>query len=104
MLNDLSKAFACLLHDLLIAKLPAYGFDFYSLVFIQSCHSERQQKTKFHNAYSTYSDILYGVPQDSMLGLLFFSNYISDMFYDIDKCDIASYADDNTPHTSDFNL
>ena len=26
------------------------------------------------------------------------------MFYDIDKCDIASYADDNTPYTSDFNL
>ena len=26
------------------------------------------------------------------------------MIYDIDKCDIASYADDNTPYTSDFNL
>ena len=26
------------------------------------------------------------------------------MFYDIDICDIASYADDNTPYTSDFNL
>ena len=26
------------------------------------------------------------------------------MFYDIDKCEIASYVDDNTPYTSDFNL
>ena len=26
------------------------------------------------------------------------------MFYDIDICDIASYADDSTPYTSDFNL
>ena len=26
------------------------------------------------------------------------------MFYDIDICDIASYADNNTPYTSDFNL
>ena len=26
------------------------------------------------------------------------------MFYDIDNCDIASYADDNTPYTSGFNL
>ena len=26
------------------------------------------------------------------------------MFYHIDKCDIASYVDDNTPYTSDFNL
>ena len=26
------------------------------------------------------------------------------MFYDIHICDIASYTDDNTPYTSDFNL
>ena len=26
------------------------------------------------------------------------------MFYDIDNCDITSYADDNTSYTSDFNL
>ena len=26
------------------------------------------------------------------------------MFYDIDICDIVSYADDNTPYTSDFSL
>ena len=104
LLTDLSKAFDCLLHDLLIAKLAAYGFDYDSLVFIQSYLSERQQRTKVNNAYSTYSDILYGVPQGSILGPLLFNIYISDMFYDIDICDIASYADDNTPYTSDFNL
>ena len=26
------------------------------------------------------------------------------MFYDIDNCNISSYADDNTPYVSDFNL
>ena len=35
---------------------------------------------------------------------LLFNIYISDMFYDVDICDIASYADDNTPCISDFNL
>ena len=104
LLPDLSKAFDCLLHDLLIAKLAAYGFDYDSLVFIQSYLSERQQRTKVNNAYSTYSDILYGVPQGSILDPLLFNIYISDMFYDIDKWDIASYADDNTPYISDFNL
>ena len=36
----------CLLHDLLITKLAAYGFEYDSLVFIQSYLSERQQRTK----------------------------------------------------------
>ena len=58
LVTDISKAFDCLLHDLLIAKLAAYGFDYDSLVFIQSYLSERQQRTKVNNASSTYSDIL----------------------------------------------
>ena len=74
------------------------------MVFIQSYLSERQQRTKANNAYSTYSDILYGVLQGSILGPLLFNIYISDMFYDIDLCDVASYADNNTPYISDFNL
>ena len=54
------KAFDCFLDDLLIAKVAvaAYGFDYDSLVFVQSYLSERQQRTKVKNACSTYSDIL----------------------------------------------
>ena len=58
LLTDLSEAFDCLLHDVLIAKLAPYGFDYDSLVFIQSYLSERKQRTKVNNAYSTYYDIL----------------------------------------------
>ena len=40
----------------------------------------------------------------SILGPLLFNIYIYDMFYDIDDCNIASYADDNTPYVSSSNL
>ena len=49
-------------------------------------------------------EIIYGVPQGSILSLLLFNIYICDTFFDIIECDIASYADDNTPYNFDFNL
>ena len=79
LLTDLSKAFDFLLNDLLIAKLAAYSFDYDSLVSIQSYLSERQQRTKVNNAYSTYFDILYGAPQGYILGPLLFNICISDL-------------------------
>ena len=68
-LTDLSKAFDCILHDLLIAKLAASGFDYQSLRIIESFLSNRHQRTKFNNAFSRYSEIIYGVPQGSLLGI-----------------------------------
>ena len=60
-LTDLSKAFDCVLHDLLIAKLAAYGFDYQSLRIMESFLSNRQQRTKINNAFSRYSEIRHGV-------------------------------------------
>ena len=54
LLTDLSKAFDCLLHDLLIAKLAAYGFDYEFSTLIQSYLSNRKQRTKVNNTYSTF--------------------------------------------------
>ena len=49
------------------------------------------------------NEIIYEVRQGSILGLLLFNIYICDIFFDIIECDIASYADDNTPYNFDFN-
>ena len=62
-LTDLSKAFDCLNHDLLIAKLDAYGFSQDALKFIRSYLKERKQRTKVGSAFSTWLEIKHGVPQ-----------------------------------------
>ena len=97
LLTDLSKAFDCLNHELLIAKLEAYGFDNPSLRYIYSYLSDRKQRTKVNNSFSDWCNIVSGVPQGSILGPLLFNIYINYIFYFIDMSDIANYADDTTP-------
>ena len=98
LLTDLSKAFDCLPHELLIAKLDAYGFDKSSLKLIHSYLSNRKQRVKINDRYSSWSEILFGVPQGSILGPLLFNIFICDMFYFLEDFDIANYADDTTTY------
>ena len=55
LLTDLSKAFDCLPHDLIIAKLHAYGFDKASLRLMHSYLTDRYQRVKINNSYSLWS-------------------------------------------------
>ena len=58
-LTDLSKAFDCLLHDLLIAKLHAFGFDLKSLKVIHAYLNDRIQVTKVGSFHSEIIQIIY---------------------------------------------
>ena len=100
LLTDLSKAFDSLNHDLLIAKLDAYGFDNASLSLIFSYLSGRKQRTKINNDFSSWSNIATGVPQGSIIGPLLFNIYIyiNDIIYFINEQNLANYADDNTTY------
>ena len=71
--TDLSKAFDCLSHEFLIAKLDAYGFDKNALKLVNSYLSNRKQRVKINNKYSSWSEILFGAPQGSILGPLLFN-------------------------------
>ena len=61
-LMDLSKAFDTLNHDLLIAKLHAYGFIKKASFFFPSYLSNRWQRTKINSSYSSWTELLLGVP------------------------------------------
>ena len=88
--TDLTKAFDCLPHDLIIAKLHVYRFDKAPLRLMLSYLSDRYQRFKISNSNSLWSLIKYGVPQGSILGLILFNKYLCDMFFMIDTTDIIS--------------
>ena len=98
-MTDLSKAFDCIPHDLIIAKLEAYGFHIDALKLIHDYLSNRKQRVKVNDAYSSWKDIFYGVPQGSILGPLLFNIHLCDLFYFLEDLDIASYADDTTTYS-----
>ena len=100
LLTDLSKAFDCLPHDLIIAKLHAYGFDKASLRLMHSYLTDRYQRVKITTSYSLWSLIKHGVPQGSVLGAMLFNIFSYDIFFVIDYIDIARYADDNTLYSA----
>ena len=69
-LMDLSKAYDCMQHDLLIAKLECYGIDKIGLSLILDYLSRQKQRTKISSSYSPSYDIIRGLPQGSNLGSL----------------------------------
>ena len=89
-LTDLSKAFDCLSHDLLIAKLNAYGFSIVALRLVQNYLSNCKQRTKISPDFSSWEEFLFGLPQGFISGPLLFNIFLRDLFFIMNEADFAS--------------
>ena len=94
---DLSAAFDCVDHDILLHRLfCSFGIVGTALSWIQSYLTSRIQRVKYNGGVSEIGLLSCGVPQGSVLGPLFFSLYTTDVFHLVEQQQfrIHGYADD----------
>ena len=63
-----------------------------------------QTGTKIGSTFSDWNKIITGVPQDAILGSLFFNIFINDLFLFANKSKICNYADHNTLYSANKNI
>ena len=95
---DLSKAFDSICHNLLLARLKAYGNHDSAIKLIQSYLSGRFQRVKCNGKVSDWLPLRCGAPQGSLLGPLFFNIFVNDVNYSAGSSSLRLYADDTTQY------
>ena len=104
MFMDFSNAFDAMDHNLLIEKLGAYGFQEDALVFMKSYFTNRQQRVYVNSNFSMWEEIISGVLQASILGLLLYNIFLNYLFLFVENSDLSNYADNNTLYSSGNDL
>lgn len=95
-LCDLTKAFDCVSHNVLIEKMGLYGIRGLPLCLLESYLKNRSQSVCLNNATSTSLVLKHGVPQGSVLGPFLFLIYINDLCNYLTTKSCVLFADDTT--------
>ena len=93
---DLSKAFDCLDHNILLSKLKFYVLNDNAIRLLKNYLSDRDQYVQLGNTKSQLHGISRGIPQGSVMGPLLFNIVINDLNAATKKIDLIMYADDTT--------
>jgi len=105
MATDLSKAFDCLPHRLLIAKANAYGYSIDACKLFMSYLTDRCQRVKLNDSVSSWLGLKRGIPQGSLCGPFMYNMFVNDFLFSLPPyCTIYNYADDNTLVVSGTDL
>ena len=96
--SNLAKALDYLCRDLFTAKWKVFGIDRNALKFNYGYLNDRSQKTKVASSFSAYLGVIFGVPQESILGSLLFNIDLCNLFFEDYSSDFANFANDTTPY------
>ena len=93
---DLLKAFYCVPHDFLHAKLAAEVIDDNLILYIHSYLLNRKQCVSINNILSEFNKVVSGVPQGSIVGPILFNCFFNDFYYFIKYANLHNFADDTS--------